>query len=123
MMVITFMVAGEQYAVELEAVDSVARRVAGDDLPVLDLPARMGESPAGEDAPEVRLRRGGRGARVRVERLGEVREVDTASMRAVPRFFASPLLRGVVPVDERLLIVLDAGALVDEAQAAGEGAR
>lgn len=123
MMIITFTAGGEQYAVELEAVASVARRGSGDEVPVLDLAERVGGAPAGDGAPEVRLVRGGRDARLRVERLGEVREVDPAAMREVPRLFASPLLRGIVPVDDRLLIMLAADALVAEAHAAAEGAR
>lgn len=121
-MIITFTVAGEQYAVELEAVDSVARRVSADDAPLLDLPERVGGAPAGDGAPELRLARDGREARVRVERLGEVCEIDASTMRAVPRFFASPLLRGVVPLEDRLVIVLDAGALLEEARGRDPGA-
>lgn len=119
MMIITFALADEVYGVELDAVDSVARGVKDDDVPLLDLPARMGGDPGGGDRPEVRLRIGERAARIAVERLGEVREVNARALHPPPRLFASPLLRGVLTLEDRLVIVLDAAALVDAAYAGG----
>ena len=117
MMIITFIIADEVYGVELDAVDSVARVGRDDDVPVLDLPARLGGSSGKGGRREVHLRSGERAARVAVERLGEVREVDTGALHPVPRLFASALLRGVLALDDRLVIVLDAAALVDAAHA------
>ena len=119
MMIITFTVADEVYGVELDAVDSVAREGGNDDVPVLDLLARLGGDPGQAGSREVHLRIGERAARVAVETLGEVREIDGDALRPLPRLFASPLLRGVLSLEDRLVIVLDAAALIDAAHAGG----
>lgn len=117
MMIITFTVGDELYGVELDAVDSVARGAQDNEVPLLDLAARIGGDSGGGRRPEVRLRIGERAARIAVGRLGEVREVSAGALRPAPRLFASPLLRGVLPLEDRLVIMLDAGALIDAANA------
>ena len=123
MKIMTFQLAGEPCAVELSSVHAVARadEPMGEGAPrPLELSERLGwGAPAGPGAL-LELRRGERHARLRVERLGEVIEVPDDLVREPPRFFSSPLLRGVVPVEGRLTVLLDPEVLLQEHAAAGE---
>jgi chemotaxis signal transduction protein len=141
MKIMTFHLPDGEYAVELSAVAAVTRpRGAGSRAsafggiaggggagaeggaaaspPVFDLADRLGLGRGtGTDAPAVVLRGAGRSAGARVERLGEVVEVE--EIRRLPRYFAHALLRGVAEVEEKLVVVLDAEGLV--AGVEGEG--
>jgi chemotaxis signal transduction protein len=143
MKIMTFHLPDGVYAVELSAVASVARArgaavplpaaagqspTSGEEaaaVPVIDLADRLGlGGGTEEDAPAVVLRGAQGSAGVRVERLGEVVEVE--GLRRLPRYFAHPLLRGVAEVAEGLVVVLDAEGLVAGARGGagggGEGA-
>jgi chemotaxis signal transduction protein len=128
MKIMTFEISGETYAVEVATVGAVLRGGSapsgsaaggGPPLPLLDLTHRLGLGAGeGSAAPLLVLRGRGGEAVVRVERLGEVMEVDEAALLEVPRYFASPLLRGVAAIEGRLVVLLDSDALVKEAAAA-----
>lgn len=72
---------------------------------------------AAEGAVLVLTGQGGREVEVRVGQLGEVAEVGGEGVRGVPRYFDSPLLRGVVRVGDGWAVLLDAGAVVRAATA------
>jgi chemotaxis signal transduction protein len=130
MKIMTFFLSGERYAVELSTVAAVVRPPGGGGdaggqestgAPV-ELARLLGisDSAAGE-GPVLVLGGGtGRQLEARVERLGEVLEVADGAVRAVPRYFGNPLLRGVVEVEGGLAVLLDAAGLL---HAADPGAR
>jgi hypothetical protein len=128
MTIMTFEISGEVYAVELSAVGAVVRAGSaraesagegGAPLPLLDLADRLGlGAGAGSAAPVLVLRGRGPGVGVRVERLGEVMEVDEADLLEVPRYFASAFVRRVVAVGGGLVVLLDSEAVLKEAAAA-----
>ena len=127
MKMLTFHLAGETYAVDLDSVASVVRSGTGlehGQRPLVELAEllRAAERP-GAAAPVLVLRGGdGSEAGVRVERLGEVVEIDSAALSEVPRYFDAPLLKGVAQLTDRLVVVLDAGVLIEEAVSAGTAA-
>ena len=123
MKIMTFQLSGGAYAVELGAVVGVVRALgdaAGGEsslatggLPLVDLAERLGvERVESGDMPALVLRGDGVEAGVRVERLGEVVEVDDRELRDLPRYFVSPMLRAVARVNETLVVLLDSDALL-----------
>lgn len=117
MNLLTFRVGDELYGVELDAVESVVRCVdrAGireEDGVRLDLAAEWGAEPSEGGGAELRLRTGGGTVRVAVDGLGEVTRAPRSRLLPLPRLFTSELLRGVVPVNDRLVLVLDVKVLM-----------
>ena len=117
MNLLTFRVGDELYGVELDAVESVVRGVdraaiSEADGVRLDLAEEWGAERSEGGGAELRLRTGGGTVRVAVDGLGEVTRTPRSRLLPLPRFFTSELLRGVVPVDDRLVLVLDAEVLM-----------
>lgn len=116
MHLLTFRVGHELYGVELDAVESVVRSVdrvgvQEEDGVRLDLSEAWGGGRS-EGGAELRLRTEGGTVRVAVDGMGEVTRAPRSRLLPLPRFFTSELLRGVVPVDDRLVVVLDAAVLM-----------
>jgi len=123
MQIMTFHLVEGAYAVELSTVVEVLRSGAKGDalgksrsarpLPLFDLAERLGvPGSALPGAPALVLRGRGREVGVRVDRLGEVRDVADDHIYGLPRYFASPLLRAVAEVDDTLVVLLDTDGLV-----------
>ena len=124
MKIMTFFLDDQEYAVDLSAVSEVGAGAGEVAASPLDLGAMLG-APRG-DAPgrSAVLVVGGGGSKValRVDRMGEVLEVGEGAVREVPRYFESPLLRGVVALGDRLMVLLAAERLPGTRAAAGASA-
>lgn len=123
MKIMTFHLSDGAYAVELSAVVEVVRapgNAAGGEpspvnpgVPLVDLAERLGvERVETRNTPALVLRGNGVEAGIRVERLGEVVEVDDRELSDLPRYFVSPVLRAVARVNETLVVLLDSDALL-----------
>lgn len=122
MILLTFHVGDEQYGVDLDAVEGVVRTVDdggdGAEGARLDLTSRWGRGSgaAAERGAEVRLRTTSGVLRLGVEGLGEVVRVSRSRLQPLPRFFTSSWLRGVVMVEQEMIIVLHAAEMIRAGQ-------
>lgn len=138
MKIMTFHLAGAEYAVELatvvaavgagdatELADDDAVMVNGRHVPLLDPDAWLGAMEVARgQAPILVLHGGGRDVALRVDRFGEVEDVADSALRSLPRYFESPVLRGVMEVEGRMVGVIDGERLIEVAGASpGTGER
>lgn len=123
MKIMTFHLSDGAYAVELSAVVEVVRATGGEaggepslvtrGVPLFDLAERLGVEPIeSRSTPALVLRGNGVEAGVRVERLGEVVEVEDSKLRDLPRYFVSPVFRAVAQLNDALVVLLDSDALL-----------
>ena len=116
MKIMTFFMGEQAYAVEVVALASVASAAApaAPEMPVVQLATLLGAGGRVDPARAAVLVLRGEGDSelgVRVDRLGEVIEVDDGALRRVPGYFDSQYVRGVLALDDRLVVVLDSDAI------------
>lgn len=128
----SFSLDGQLFGLEIEHVQEVLREQAmtaiplaprlvrglinlrGDIVPALDLRVRLALPPREQAANNVVLRTGAGPVSLLVDEIGDVLALAEAELEAPPDNLDGPaarLVRGVYELDERLLLILDAGAL------------
>lgn len=132
--IVTFRLAGQIYGLPLDNVERAVRMVAvtptpesatglcgvinihGEVIPVLDLRSRLGRpfKEPGLDDRMLILRSGERAAAVTVDEVAEVMTVSSREMEpATGTAYESRLLAAVIRREEGLILMLDAGRLME----------